>query len=220
MKTRLNLTIHKTADLILVVLILVIALPIPMAMFDTLGKMLFCIGFSLLILSGMAILIMDRRYIRIGIAFGSLAIFSAWLSLFIEFGDILIVIRNITIAAYLCCLFAALLRHLDLSGQVTFRTFEVALAGYIILGLIGGQICDLLYHIDPDSFKLQNYTPLKLTYFSIVTLTTLGYGDIVPENSSAQSMSLLISISGQIYISVLIAIISGKYVSHINESRR
>jgi voltage-gated potassium channel Kch len=50
-------------------------------------------------------------------------------------------------------------------------------------------------------------------YFSLVTITTLGYGDITPIGSQAISLSVLEAITGQIYLVVVVAWFVGMYVS-------
>ena len=50
-------------------------------------------------------------------------------------------------------------------------------------------------------------------YFSFVTLTTLGYGDITPVNSFARSLAFLEAAMGQIYLTVLIASLVGVHIS-------
>ena len=43
-------------------------------------------------------------------------------------------------------------------------------------------------------------------------MTTLGYGDIVPVSAASRSLALLISISGQFYMTLLVAMLVGKYL--------
>ena len=50
-------------------------------------------------------------------------------------------------------------------------------------------------------------------YYSFVTMTTLGYGDITPVGPQARSLSILLSITGPMYIAILIAKLVGKYSS-------
>jgi len=51
-------------------------------------------------------------------------------------------------------------------------------------------------------------------YFSFVTMTTLGYGDIIPVSSLAKSITILVSISGQLYLAILVAMLVGKLLSN------
>ena len=50
-------------------------------------------------------------------------------------------------------------------------------------------------------------------YFTFVTFTTLGYGDIVPLTPLARSISILISVCGPLYLAIIIAMLVGKYAS-------
>jgi len=50
-------------------------------------------------------------------------------------------------------------------------------------------------------------------YFGFVTLTTLGYGDVTPVSPMARSMAVLIAITGQLYMTILIAMLVGKFLA-------
>ena len=50
-------------------------------------------------------------------------------------------------------------------------------------------------------------------YFSFVTLTTLGYGDIVPVSASARMLATMEALMGQLYLAVLVARLVGMQVS-------
>jgi voltage-gated potassium channel Kch len=52
------------------------------------------------------------------------------------------------------------------------------------------------------------------TYYSFVTLTTLGYGDITPLTPTAKAFSFVEAVFGQIYIAVLIARLVGLHIAH------
>jgi voltage-gated potassium channel Kch len=54
---------------------------------------------------------------------------------------------------------------------------------------------------------------IDLTYYSFVTLTTLGYGDIAPITPLARSLAYLEAIVGQIYLTIIIARLVGLYIS-------
>jgi voltage-gated potassium channel Kch len=53
-----------------------------------------------------------------------------------------------------------------------------------------------------------------MLYFSPVTLTTLGYGDIVPASRMARILAVLEAMAGQIYLTVLVARLVGLHISH------
>lgn len=85
--------------------------------------------------------------------------------------------------------------------------------GYLMLGLLYTTWIAIAMLYDPGafSFPTENPTARDYTYFTFVTMTTLGYGEIVPVLPFAKSLSILISTSGQIYVAVIIAMLVGKY---------
>lgn len=66
----------------------------------------------------------------------------------------------------------------------------------------------------PGSFNIESsvdgYTYM---YFSFVTITTLGYGDIAPQEPVGQALVVLLAIFGQMYLTIVIAIIIGLLIS-------
>jgi voltage-gated potassium channel Kch len=51
-------------------------------------------------------------------------------------------------------------------------------------------------------------------YFSFVTLTTIGYGDIVPRSAAGRIFASLEAVMGQIYLAVLVARLVGLHIIH------
>jgi hypothetical protein len=70
----------------------------------------------------------------------------------------------------------------------------------------------------PGSFIVSNEdvsrTGGNFLYYSFVTLTTLGYGDITPASSPARSLSTLEAVTGQLYIAILVARLVGLHIVH------
>jgi voltage-gated potassium channel len=50
-------------------------------------------------------------------------------------------------------------------------------------------------------------------YYTFMTYTTTGYGDIVPTHPISKSLAVLISVSGQLYVAIIIAMLVGKYAT-------
>jgi voltage-gated potassium channel len=59
-----------------------------------------------------------------------------------------------------------------------------------------------------------------LSYFSFVTLTTLGFGDIIPTTPVAQSLVILEAITGQIYLIIQVSWLVSLYIAHTREQRK
>ena len=90
---------------------------------------------------------------------------------------------------------------------------------YLVIGLFWGTLYTLLYELSPGAYAgalLEINTHSHLTtfnYFSMVTLTTLGYGDITPQTPGAASLCQLEAIMGQFFTAVVVAWLVGNFVS-------
>jgi voltage-gated potassium channel len=95
---------------------------------------------------------------------------------------------------------------MSLKGN-TDNMILISITGYLIIGLIGGLIAAGLAYYYPDAYY--HSTGLELTlfrfiYYSFVTMTTLGYGDIIPITDNSQSLAVLLVIAGQLFLSIII----------------
>jgi voltage-gated potassium channel len=101
--------------------------------------------------------------------------------------------------------------------QVTIYTLVDALNGYLLLGIMFVSLVSFVDFNQPGSFTGNRSMEFDLTYYTLITLTTTGYGDIVPNTTLGRSLSLLIAIAGQFYVAVIVAILVGKYSSTSSE---
>jgi Ion channel len=109
--------------------------------------------------------------------------------------------------------------------RVTMDTLSGALCVYLLMGYLWGSLYGLIYLLVPGSFHLPRWwtpgkeqgiatdVPLNLmTYFSFTTLTTLGYGDVLPITGVARAAVILEAVLGQFYLAVLVARLIGLHV--------
>lgn len=101
---------------------------------------------------------------------------------------------------------------------VNGRTLCLGCAGYIHLGLTAGLLATLLQVINPSSFSLGTMLPgselvERLTYFSFVTLGTIGYGDVLPKTPEAEFFAVCLSIIGTLYVSLMIGLLLSRYIN-------
>jgi hypothetical protein len=98
------------------------------------------------------------------------------------------------------------------SKIITLNVVLGAFTGYIMIGIIGYFIFRLIFILDPSSFSLTLDSTQELIYFTFITLTTIGYGDISPLSESARNFAIILGLVGQFYNTVIIAIIIGKFL--------
>ncbi len=99
--------------------------------------------------------------------------------------------------------------------KVDLRVIVGSVVGYLMVGLSFTFACTLLISFYPDAFRAPDTmeSSYSFIYFTFVTMSTLGYGDVVPAIPQSQALSLSIAISGQFYMVIVVAVIVGKYIS-------
>jgi hypothetical protein len=119
-----------------------------------------------------------------------------------------------------CLLLGDVLRK----GAVTADKIYGALCVYLLIGLTWGFMFLTLEGVQPGSFQFGQARstgiekdPATLVYFSFVTLSTVGYGDITPLSPPARSFAFMEAIIGQIYLAVLVARLVGLYIASAME---
>lgn len=111
-------------------------------------------------------------------------------------------------AFIIVCLF----RFIFSAPRVDAEVLCAAVAGYLLIGILWSYVFALEERCLPGSFAfnagpdasraMQGFTPL---YFSFVTLTTVGYGNIAPTNDVARLLAILEAIVGVFYLAILIS---------------
>lgn len=116
-------------------------------------------------------------------------------------------LSSLTSAAFLLYLVSLMVRRLFRLPRVTWSGISSAASGFLMLGLAWAGLYGFLEFAQPGSFGglAEEQGSNELFYFSYVTLTTLGYGDIVPLSSTARMAVMLEAILGQLYLVVLVA---------------
>lgn len=149
-----------------------------------------------------------------------ITLFIYWLNIFniVAFSNIA---SKIIIIVYMALLIYSFSKYVFKARKVTTRLISAALCLYLLMGALWGFIYDLLDTVAPGSYKGDILAgavdiPTRLQhfeYFSFVTLTTLGYGDILPQTEGAAALCQTEAIIGQFFMAVLVARLVGIQVS-------
>ena len=110
---------------------------------------------------------------------------------------------------------AIIVHHLFAEDKITGDMIMGAICVYFLMGLIWAFVFSTMEILQPGSFNMAQgqVGQSAFTYYSYVTLTTLGYGDITPISAPAKSLAILEAITGQLYIAVLIARMVGIHIA-------
>jgi hypothetical protein len=120
------------------------------------------------------------------------------------------------LAAFLGFVSAALFSYLGLGGSVTSGRLYGLVSLYILLGVFYYAIFNLIETVHPHSFmetasSSNGVSRHSLLYLSLITLTTLGYGDIVPVTPPARMLAALEAMTGVLYIAITVARLVSAY---------
>lgn len=107
--------------------------------------------------------------------------------------------------------------------HVSRNMISAALISYVLLTLLWTNIYMLIELMYPNSFTVSHdiimENPSILKYFSFVTITTLGFGDISPVSSQARTLTILEAFTGQMYLAILIARLVAIHTSQTSEKK-
>jgi len=128
-----------------------------------------------------------------------------------------------------------LVRGLAAERRVSQQVLTGAFAGYLMLGLTAGLLCSTLETIQPGSFSDLQHSGnslllhrqasldldqpvwtlsfIRLNYFAFVSLTTMGYGDVVPVTPQAQMLGVAIATLGTFYVAVVMGLLISRLIA-------
>jgi len=140
----------------------------------------------------------------------------------------LLLLFTLFIGRSLRLLLHALAREKEVDGDV----LAGATAGYLLLGIAGGLMLTLLDSLLPDSFRdsstglslsmpaigslaqaghLWDQGFQRLNYFAFVTLTTVGYGDVIPTAPVVQVACIALSVVGPLYLALVLGLLLSRF---------
>jgi hypothetical protein len=196
------------------VLLVVVVLVLPaLGLEGPLTALVSDIAFSALLVAG-ALTLRERRWMRLLVPpIAALALLMRWWSVVGTSAD-LSAWRELATLTTLTLFAVVVTAQVYRSGPVTRHRIEGAVAVFLLLGLAWASAYELLYHLRPGAFagNLDAVVPQTWIYFSFVTLTTTGYGDIAPVHPVARSLVIGEALTGQLYLAVTLARLVALYV--------
>lgn len=143
--------------------------------------------------------------------------------------EVLLMISTAIVPLFLTVVTAAVLRSVLAPGPVDREKIYGAISVYLMLGLIWSSLYAVVEILHPGAFAVPEGVMLLadktavdvlpgseagFLYYSFITLTTLGYGDIVPVSPAAQTLSWMEAAAGQLFLAVTIARLVGLSITH------
>lgn len=174
----------------------------------------------LVVLSCMRVVVRNRGMLftiiglgLLNIVFSSLDVINAP-----DSGPLIICQLSLRLVYYLLIFFNIMRKVLD-ATEVTGDKICGAISAYLLIGIVWAIAYGLFYVLDPASFSIPESLQTRhggywTLYFSFVSLTTIGYGDITPLTPAAQTYAYLEAACGQIFLTVLIARLVALHILH------
>ncbi len=177
--------------------------------------------FSFFILANINLIRHSRRIVIFMILFAIISIALIWVPDHSELGQKLLPYEKMIVILFIGVIIGQIIRQIIISKKVNLNMIFGVITIYILFGLIAGECNLLIQHFNPEAFtgNIDPSDPSDLRYFSYVTITTLGYGDIAPISQLARAAAAFFSLTAQIYLAVIIALIVGKYVSDSDKQK-
>jgi len=117
------------------------------------------------------------------------------------------------------------MKQVAIGTEITANRVVGAICVYLLLGVIWALSYSVLELAVPGSFAGfdawgDRGWDSEWLYFSFVTMTTLGYGDLLPISAAARAMAYMQAVFGQFYIAILVAGLVGAYIAQNDKSQR
>ena len=180
--------------------------------------------FSILIGTTTYALSTRRQYMIFALLLGLPAIILRWLYWIYLEQYLWVASYLLGISILLFCIFE-LFSFIMQVKKVSQHTVNTAICIYLLLGVAWGMAYIVLETLAPGSFTLAELVNepqaliMEMQYYSIVTLTTLGYGDITPVTPWAKNLSALEAVIGQVYLTVLVARLVSLNTAQVNHNK-
>jgi len=204
----------RFAVVLLASLLLAVAQPLTAGLLGEEGS--FEVFFSLLIVAVLLLVFEEREHRRIALSLGLAALVTVWAGRVVggPASRVLLVGANLLAACFFAFALYQILRAIlvrQASGDAIFG----AVCGYLLLGIVWSLLYSAVETASPGSFAVPasggadvaGARPDRgdLSYYSFITLATVGYGDVTPSTPLARTLAWMEAVTGQFYLAVLVA---------------
>jgi hypothetical protein len=203
-------------------LLLAIAIP-PLLPSGPLVSIIFAVLLTAVLLSGLFAVVSERTHFMIGAAMVAPALVLSWWGEAV--GSLTLdTLGTVFAVVFFCYLTWLILLHIIVARSVNADIIFAAICVYMLIGWICGLGFDIIEVANGEVQALAGGASSRALqsgegmYYSLVTLTTLGYGDITPVSRVARSLAVLEAVAGQLFLVVMIARLVGLQIAHSGKS--
>jgi len=149
--------------------------------------------------------------------FGLLTIFISLVDLILNLAPVYSEIIQIFRLSFFLILTVVMFRLIIRARKVDANVVINSISGYLLLGISWAIVLWIWTYSHPGAFSFDTDSSAGMfneIYYAFVTLTTLGYGDMLPVTAPAKSFGILISVTGAFYNTIVLGMIVGKFISN------
>lgn len=203
---------HKGAILLVTLLLLILLSPVGQNFKDS--KLMDMILATVVMAASLhAISYRKRSTIYFAVGLATLAVISGWMQVASE-ANIHDIFSHSFASALYAYIAVLLFKVILLEDEITTDQIFAAVAIYIFIGLTWGHLYALANTFHPGSFVgIPTHAADSIShfiFFSFITLTTLGYGDILPNTSITRALAIVEAVTGVMFVAILVATLVGR----------
>ena len=180
------------------------------------GSLLIYLLLTFVVISCILILFDHSKYFTYGIWLLIISLVITWFTLNPAWGKNLIAesIRGLLLFLLFAATAIKVVRSIFRLKKINAKVLAASVGAYLLLGLAGAMLFGLVNLFYPNSFNydFKYGSGYDMMYYSFVTLSTLGYGDITPQTTQGQAAAIMVSVTGQLYLAILMAMLVGKFL--------
>ncbi|TAK74517.1 MAG: hypothetical protein EPO11_06765 [Gammaproteobacteria bacterium] len=220
---KIYLILHKSRFFYLLCLLIIYSIATALLAEKAYGNICLSVLYSLIALSCLYA-VEDRAYLYVATAtVAFISIVTHWVIYLLYSNNYFYIFSYISNIVFLSIITFFILYSITLHQKITLDSLFGAISGYFLVGFIWSSIYLLIASVDPTSFSQPLFTPfihlssMRASYFSFTTLTSLGYGDVLPLSNIAKTCAWLEAVTGQIYMAVWISQLVGLRIAQKRE---
>lgn len=150
-----------------------------------------------------------------------------WISDFFDLTALIMISKSVNVLFFLVIV-GSLIKQIATAREVTANVILGSITGYLLLGIVFSIFISVILLWDPVAYNI-NLADASLSearvrfslpmYYGFITMTTVGYGDILPLKPYTRSLATFIAVAGQFYIAIIVALLVGKFTSQNHSSQ-
>ena len=218
---------HKGSYFYLLLLLLFTMFVLPLASTEISNSLPLGLFLSLIMLLGLYSLRQSRKVFWVGVLIVTPAFSTRWISYFMD-TQLAGGIAEISGAIFWFFNFMIIIIHLLEERKISLNTIYGGIVAYLLIALCFSSLYHGIFIFNNNAFlfngaletigqSIDNQTFGNFTYYSLITLSTVGYGEITPFSNPARFASAFQGILGQLYLTIFLARLVGMHIAQFQQ---